>query len=296
METFLILIAIASLCAIAYFAFFRKMKDEQEPILTDESYKDVELPSKEPAMRPHMDYQKRIDSLWFLIVRSGPKMIFKALISFAIVSVLTGYISIKNAERFAKIGSDIASGNIVGAISSTFAFGREPTLEFINVSTGKNSYLSDNGLNEFAYIGQKDGTGYAVMKTVYLMQHHDPELSVDSNIYNKPMTDMTVSESRNLCQEKYKKHNGDLVSIEEWEWSQSNYLGSNHFDIPKSPEWTRTANEKDDDDFKVIPHEFNVKKYVKDNKIDNEENGQWVDGDDSDIFLLRCSINWKIKE
>lgn len=293
--TILILGAIILFCSVFYFILGKK-GDGQDPIFTEGDYNKVDLPEKTPVQGPHMAYQERSGSIWSLIIKSGPKMISKIIISFAIVSIASGYLSIKNAERFADIGADISQGDFISAVSSLFSFGREPAIEFKNVATGNDSYLSENGLTEFAYIGKKDGIGYAVLENPYSTQHHDPELSTDSSIYNNQIRGMTAEQSKDLCQERYEDYNGDLVSVEEWDRSQSNFLGKNNFSKPDFPEWTRTEFEEDDDFFYVIQHGFDLTKYLKDGEIESKENGKYVDGDEPDIFLLRCSINWEIKE
>ena len=247
------------------------------------------------ATRPHVAYQDKIDSIYMAIMKSAPRMLARIIILWTLTAIITIVIGARNAERIAAVGADLIQGDYVSALGTLGSFGKGPALEYKNVAFGTNDYLSKKGLDEFSYIGQKKGNGYAVMEEVYSVKHHDPEFPVDDENYNNPIAKIDVDSARNFCLERYGLHDGDLISFEEWEKSQANFLGRNHFRIPNKPEWTRTESEDDNDDYRIIPHGFNAEKYVKENGIDNEENGQYIDGDDSEELLFRCSINWPIE-
>lgn len=292
MESILSITCAVLIFFIGYF-FLKDKKIKQDPIFMSKDNFDPahEMAPGEPAKRAYLSQEEKTTGLVQFIMSRGPGMVTRVVIVWILTISFSGFIGAKYSERFAEVGADIFRLDIPSAVVKLVSLGREPATEYKNIAFGKNNYLSENGLEEFAYIGSKNSTAYAVMETVYSTQHHDPDLSSKDKAYNNPMTDMDVSSAIDLCKERYGDHNGNLMSFDEWEKAQSNFLGKNNFNIPDESEWTRTKYKADDDYYKVINRD-----HIEKSEIDYKEKGQYIEEDEFGKILLRCSINWPIKE
>ena len=132
------------------------------------------------------------------------------------------------------------------------------------------------------------------MTRPYSFQDHDEDIGKDSENYGKLLLGIPVSKAIDVAEDRYKKHNGKLMSIEEWNMNRSHFLGASRIVLfTKIPEWTRNVHKNDNDDFLIIAKESGVKEWAEDKDIDREEDGLYIDGDEVPTAAFRISITWE---
>lgn len=242
------------------------------------------------AQREEDAYEDRQSGVLALIVKKAPGLVLTFVLVNIASNLLSGYMSIKNAERIAMAGSAASQGDYASAAMSLFTMAKPELKEQTNIARGDHPYLREKGFRNFSYSGKLNGKNLAIMKGLYSFQDHDSEIKSDSEYYGRLLLDQSVSNARDICQEKY---GGDLISIEEWELNRGHFLSARNIkEFPKTAEWTRNVSSGDSDDYLVIQKDSGVRKFVIEEKIDMEEEGKYVDSEDISTVAFRCSITW----
>lgn len=284
-----IFIALAGISGLIFLLMSKLGSEVQEKNFTSDGVSYFEEPLTQ-AQREEDAYEDRQSGILAMIVKKAPKLALTFILVNIATNLLTGYISVKNAERIAMAGSAISQGDYGSAAVSLFTMAKPELTEQANIARGNHSYLDEKGLHNFAYVGKLNGQNLAIMKGIYSFQDHDPKIDKDSEYYGRLLLDQSVDNAREICQEKY---GGDLISIEEWGLNRSHYLSARNIEeFPKTAEWTRNVSSGDNDDYLVIQKDSGVREFVLNEGIDMEEDGKYVDSEDISTVAFRCSITW----
>ena len=284
-------IGIALLFVILFFLFKKffidNSVDEEMNFSSGTGTSDPINSSISPAPREHIAYLEQQSGIFISAVKKAPKTIMTTVIIQISLMAFTGYLSVQNIERLAMAGSSLAMGDYGMAVSALWPIGKEAGVEQYRVARGVHEKCGGKGL---VYVGKLNGKGLCILERPYSTQDHDEDLKETDDSYGNVLAGLSVSKAKDICKEKY---NGELLSIEEWDFSRNHFLAARNVK-PYSdiPEWTRNVSKDDSDDFLVIEKESGVRKYVIKKGIDNEENGEYVDGDDLSIAGFRCSKTW----
>lgn len=284
-------LGLAGIAGLIYFflSFFRDSPENQEQNFTSDGVSFFEE-SVTQAQREEDAYEDRQSSVMNLLARKAPGLILTFILVNIATNLLTGYMSLKNAERIAMAGSAASQGDFGSAAVSLFTIAKPELTEQTNIARGDHPYLDEKGLHNFVYVGKLNGKNLAIMKGLYSTQDNDPQIEKDSEYYGRLLLDQSVSNAQDICQEKY---GGDLISIEEWELNRGHFLSAmNIKEFPKTAEWTRNVSSGDSDDYLVIQKDSGVREFVLEEGIDMEEEGKYVDSDDISTVAFRCSITW----
>jgi len=245
----------------------------------------------QPAPREHVAYMEQQTSIVIEAIKKAPKTIMTTILIQLFLMLFTGYLSVQNIERLAMAGSALSQGDYGMAISALWPIGKDAGVEQWRVSRGNHSYLDENDLTNFVYIGKLDGKNTAIMKRLYSTQDHDEGLSKKDESYGNVLIGLSAGKAIDICEDKYK---GNLISSEEWELNRGHFLSARNVkEFSKIPEWTRNTNKKDNDDFLVIEKESGIRAFAVKENIDREEDGKYIDGDDLSTAGFRCSITWE---
>lgn len=286
-----VFIGLVLLAGILFWAFKKLIvdKDEQELNFGSGAIDDSDMEYIPPAQREGAAYQDRQLSMMALVIKKAPQIIATMILVNIASVVFFGYLSVKNIERVSNAALALSQGEYSSVFTALWPIGKEAGVEQWRISTGMNPYLDDQGLTNFAYVGQLDGKNIALMKNLYSTQDHDEDLKETDEAYGLIIKGLSVDKARDICEEKYK---GDLISSAEWELSRGHFLASRNVkEYPDIPEWTRDFSDEDDDDFFVIAKDSNVAEYAEKEDLDREDGG-YIDGDDLPTAGFRCSITW----
>lgn len=246
-----------------------------------------------PAQREHVAYQEQQSGFFAYAIKRAPGKIITGILIQVSLMMFTGYLSVKNIERLAMAGSAVVQGDYSMAVTALWPIAKDSIVEQSRVARGNHPFLTENNLNDFAYIGQIDGKHYAEMETLYSTQNHDPDLSKDDPAYGTPIIGLSAVKARDVCKEKYENFNADVVSPQGWMLGRSHILAARNVrEYPKIAEWTNKAHERDTDDYMVLSKESGVKEYAVEKDIDREENGLYIDSEDIEKVGFRCEITW----
>lgn len=280
-----IFLALAGISWIFYLVY-KPSSDEGEKNFTSDGISLSEEPITQ-AQREEDAYEDRQTGVIALISKKAPGLILTFILVNIATSLLTGYISVKNAERLAMAGSAISQGDYGSAMTSLFTMAKPELLEQGRIASGSHPECKQPG---FSYIGKLDGKNVCMLDHLFSFQDHDPNIGKDSEYYGRLLLDQSVDNAQEICQEKY---GGNLISIEEWELNRGHFLSAmNIKEFPNTPEWTRNVSSGDSDDYLVIQKDSGVREYVIKEGIDMEEKGKYVDSDDISTVAFRCSITW----
>ena len=294
MENILTMISIASVILVfaIFYSMIKKARSKDEDASTDFSTCN-EIDCQEAikqVSRDHVAHREKQDGIGVAIMKSAPRMIMRAIILLTITHFLAGYFTLKNSERLASAGSALSQGDYGSAIVSLFTIAKPALLEQSRIARGNHPYLEENKLLNFTYIGKNK----AIMTRPYSFQDHDEDVGKDSEDYGKFLLGIPVSKAIDIAEDRYEKHNGKLMSIEEWNMNRSHFLGAGRIDLfPKIPEWTRNFHKSDTDDYLIIAKESGVKEWAGEEDIDREEDGLYIDGDEVPAAAFRISITWE---
>jgi len=291
---FLIIIPIA----IGLFLLFKKLyvDDDSQEINFGSKSEEFGFDTITPAPREHVAYQESQSSLIISAIKRAPKTIMTTILIQLALMLFTGYLSVKNIERLAMAGAAVTNGDYGLAISSLWPMGKDALLEQTRIARGVHKYLDDNGLNNFAYVGydKKDNRNHAIMENPYSTQDHDDTLKKDDPAYGNFIIGLKASKAQEICQEKYGKYGGDLLSLNGWTLSRNHILAARNVkEYPNIPEWTKDVSKEDSDDYLVLSKNSGAAEYAVKKGINNKENGLYIDGDEFDKAAFRCEITWQ---
>ena len=167
--------------------------------------------------REHVAYQERQSSLISAAIKKAPQAVMTTIIMQLALAVFFGYLSVTNIERISMAGSALLQGEYGMVLSALWPIGKDAGMEQWRVARGKHSYLKKNELYEFVYIGKMDDKNVAIMVRLYSTQDHDESLSVKNESYGNVIKGLSASRGKEICEDKYDDHNGNLLSFEEWD-------------------------------------------------------------------------------
>ena len=127
--------------------------DNQEKNFTSDGASYFEEPIAQ-AQREEDAYEDRQSSILSLIARKAPGLILTFILVNISTNLLTGYMSLKNAERIAMAGSAASQGDYGSAAVSLFTMAKPELKEQTNIARGEHPYLDKKGLHNFSYVGK----------------------------------------------------------------------------------------------------------------------------------------------
>lgn len=296
-QLFVVLFLILTPILAGLFFLFKRLyvDDGQDinfgaPVDYAESYQEYVIPAK----REHVAYQDQVDGFFVNVIKRFPKTILTVLIIHLGSMLYTGYLSTRYIESLAMAGSAIVQGEYGMAISSLWPIGKDIVVEQTRIARGKHKFLDKNDLTNFSYIGSKKGISYAVMSNPYSTQDRIKDISKENDSYGVIILGRSADEANELCEEDYGSFNGKLLTSEIWDMSRSHMLAAiNVGEYPDVPEWLNNRHKEDKDLYYLLSKNTNEAENIQKEKIDNKENGLFVDGDSYKGAGFRCQISWK---